>query len=307
MTPEARPSIFLSAGEPSGDLHGAGLAEALRERLPGVALEGFGGPRMAAAGVTIHCSIERLSGIGFGLVVTSVPRHWRLFSAARAAARQGRYPLAILIDYPGFHLRLAGAFRSAGTKVLYYIAPQVWAWRPGRIDRISRVVDRLATILPFEPAYFAARGVPSVFVGHPSLDRAWPSRAEARATLGLPGTEPVVGIFPGSRAGEIERNWPLFREVGRRMLLEGRCFAAVVAGTPSGYYPEPEGFRIHRGDSTVVTAAATAVLAKSGTTTLEAAIAGTPMVVAYRTGWLTYHVATRLMTVPSISLVNLVA
>jgi lipid-A-disaccharide synthase len=262
---------------------------------------------MAAQGLHLRCDIDRLGAMGFLEVVRTVPRHLGLLRSLSRDARAGRYSLAILIDYPGFHLRLGEALRGAGVPVVQYVAPQLWAWRPGRLPRLQRAADRLAAILPFEEPWFRARGVSCAYVGHPLLDRSWPSREEARLALGLPPGVPVLGIFPGSREGEIRRNWPLFRDVGQRLLAEGRTAHVIVAGTAGGYYPDPGGLTVHRSRPELVFAAATAGLVKSGTATLEAACTDTPMVVAYRTPRSTYAIATRLMTVSRISLVNLVA
>jgi lipid-A-disaccharide synthase len=262
---------------------------------------------MAAAGLRLRVGIERLSAMGFLEVVRTVPRHATLLRQLAAEARAGRYRLALLIDYPGFHLRLGETLRGAGVPVLYYIAPQLWAWRPGRIARLRRAVDRLAVVLPFEEEWFGGRGVDSRFVGHPLLEVPRPNRERARETLGLPPDSRVLGIFPGSRSGEIDRNWPLFRDVANRMMAEGRCTSAIVAGTAGGDYPEPGNIRLFHGPPEAVLGAATAALVKSGTATLEAALAGTPMVVGYRSSRSTYAIARRLMTVDRISLVNLVA
>jgi len=299
--------ILVSAGEPSGDLHGAPVVAAIKGRFPGVPLEGCGGPRMAAAGLHIRTGIDRLSTMGFVEAATAIPRHLMVFRRLVAAARAGRYRLALLIDYPGFHLRLGQALRRAGVPVLYYIAPQLWAWRPGRIRRLRQAADRLAVVLPFEAGWFQSRGVDCRFVGHPLLDQPRSGREAARQALQLPPESRVLGIFPGSRTPEIHRNWPLFREVASRMMAEGRCTSAIVAGTAEGYYPDPGSIRVFRGAPETVSAAATAVLVKSGTATLEAALSSTPMVVGYRSSWLTYVIARQLMTVDRISLVNLVA
>lgn len=298
--------ILLSAGEPSGDRHGEGVVAALRALRPDLELEGNGGSRMAAAGMTVRCPVSTLSALGFLEVARAVPRHYRLLRTIAADAKAGRYALAVLVDYPGFHLRLGSALRAAGVPVVQYVAPQLWAWRPGRLERLKQAADRVAAILPFEPEWFGSRGMPCAFVGHPVLDRRWPARDEARATLSLPPEGPVLGIFPGSREGEIERNWPLFRDVGRRMLAEGCCHRVVVAGTAEGYYPDAAPFVVHRGNPEQILAASTAALVKSGTTTLEAACTATPMVVAYRTSRTTYEIARRLMTTRWIGLVNLV-
>jgi lipid-A-disaccharide synthase len=193
-------------------------------------------------------------------------------------------------------------------KVLYYIAPQLWAWRPQRARRLAGAVDRLAAVLPFEPAFFARHGIRAEYVGHPLLDRpGLPSRLEARQRLGIGAGERVLGLFPGSRPQETARLWRPFRDAGRRLLLAGACDRVVVAGTAEGRYPGSEGFLLHRGAPESVFAAVDAALAKSGTTTLEAALADVPMVVAYRVHPLTSWLARRLITVPWISLVNLVA
>lgn len=308
MIARPAPRIFVSAGEPSGDLHGAGVVQALRARHPDATIEALGGPRMAAAGAQIRYPMEGLAAFGLVEVVTKLRAHLRLLRALRADFRAHRYDLVILIDYPGFHVRVAEAAREAGTKVLYYIAPQLWAWRPGRARRFASAVDRLAVVLPFEQRFFGSLGLRSDYVGHPLVDRgAWPTRSEARARLGIPADSRVLGIFPGSRQQEIGRLWRPFRDAARRLLDEGRCDRVLVAGTPGGDYPDPGPLTILRGDPIPVFAAADAALAKSGTTTLEAALADVPMVVAYKVHPLTWIMFQRLRTVEWVSLVNLVA
>ena len=308
MIARTAPRIFVSAGEPSGDLHGAGVVKALRERHPDAVIEALGGPRMAAAGATIRHPMEGLAAFGLVEVVTKLRAHVRLLRALRNDFRAGRYDLVILIDYPGFHVRVAEAAKRAGTKVLYYIAPQLWAWRPGRARRFASAVHRLAVVLPFEQRFFGGLGLRSDYVGHPLVDRgAWPSRAAARARLGIQPESRVLGIFPGSRSQEIRRLWAPFRDAALQLLREGRCQEVVVAGTPGGEYPDPGPLRIVRGDPVPVFAAADAALAKSGTTTLEAALADVPMVVAYKVHPLTWLMFQRVRTVEWVSLVNLVA
>ncbi|MEP6472814.1 MAG: lipid-A-disaccharide synthase [Gemmatimonadota bacterium] len=301
------PRIWISAGEPSGDLHGAHVVEALRQRFPGATIGGFGGPRMAAAGAELSVRMEALSAFGFSEVVTKIPAHYRLLRQLRREFASGKWDLVILIDYPGFHLRVAEAARTAGIKVLYYIAPQLWAWAPGRARRFAAAVDRMAVVLPFETEFFARAGIKAEYVGHPLVDRPpWPDRDAARRELELPEPARVLGIFPGSRDQEVERLWPLFRAVALQMLAEGRCTHAIVAGTGTGRYPEPGPIVIHRGDPVPVFVSADAALAKSGTTTLEAALAGVPMVVSYLTSIGTYIIGRFLITTELISLVNLV-
>ncbi len=308
MIARQAPRILVSAGEPSGDLHGAGVVEALRRRHPDAIIEAVGGPRMAAAGATIRYPMEGLAAFGLVEVVTKLGAHVRLLRALQADFRARRYDLVILIDYPGFHIRVAEAARRAETKVLYYIAPQLWAWRPGRARRFASAVDRLAVVLPFEQRFFGQLGLRSDYVGHPLVDRGlWPTRADARRKLGIPADSRVLGIFPGSRTQEIRRLWLPFRDAARRLLDEGRCDRVVVAGTDGGEYPDPGPLQIIRGDPIPVFAVADAALAKSGTTTLEAALADVPMVVAYKVHPLTWRMFQRVRTVRWVSLVNLVA
>ena len=301
--------IFVSAGEPSGDLHGAGVVEALRRRYPDAEIDAFGGPAMAAAGATVLFPMEEYSAMGFVEVIESLPKHLRLLRTLRDRFQKCRYQLVLLIDYPGFHLRLAASARQSGARVLYYIPPQLWAWRPGRARRIRGVVDRLAVILPFEEEAFRQLGLAAEFVGHPLVDHAPPPghRAAAREALGIAADARVLAIFPGSRKLEVRNHWPRFRETALQMLEEGHCTRIILAATSVGDYPDPGPVTIHRDDPMTALSAADAVLAKSGTTTLQAALTDTPMVVAYRTHPWTYQIARRLLRVRWISLVNLIA
>ena len=308
MIARPAPRIFISAGEPSGDLHGAAVIRALRSRHPGAAIDALGGPLMEAAGATLRYRMEGLAAFGLVEVVSKLGAHWRLLRALRADFRAGRYDLVILIDYPGFHVRVAEAARQAGTKVLYYIAPQLWAWRPGRARRLAGAVDRLAVVLPFEQPFFGRLGIKSDYVGHPLIDRGpLPAAAETRARLGIGPDQRVLGIFPGSRFQEVRRLWAPFRDAALQLLREGRCDRVLVAGTTDGVYPDPGPLTIVPDDPAGVLAASDALLAKSGTTTLEAAIADRPMVVAYKVHPVTYGMFQRLRTVRWVSLVNLVA
>lgn len=306
---EAPVRIFVSAGEPSGDLHGAGVVRALLERFPGAVIDGFGGPAMAAAGARILYPMEEYSAMGLVEVIESIPSHLRLLRTLRQRFTREPYHLVLLIDYPGFHLRLARIAHQAGARVLYYIPPQLWAWRPGRARYLRGAVDRLAVILPFEQEAFAGLGLQAEFVGHPLVDDApGPGhREEARRTLALPAQARVLAIFPGSRKVEIRSHWHRFRDAALALLAEGRCDRVIMAATPTGQYDDPGPIQVVRADPMRVLSAADAVLAKSGTTTLQAALTGTPMVVAYRTHPWTYRIARFLLRVRWISLVNLVA
>ena len=302
------PRILVTTGEPSGDLHGARVVHALRAAIPGASIDAVGGPQIAQAGARIIHPLEGLGAMGFVEPLLRLPAHWKLYRRLKRDFRARRYDLLITIDYPGFHLRVAEAARSAGVPVLHYIAPQLWAWHPERALRWSRAVDRLAVILPFEPEFFQASGIESSYVGHPLVDQDPPlDRLAARAALEVPPDARVLALFPGSRRSEIGRLWEPYREAGRRLLANGRADVVLVAGTAWGKYPDAEGMTVVRDKPSMVLAAADAVLAKSGTTTLEAAIADVPMVVAYRMHPITYRLARRMVTVTWMSLVNLIA
>ena len=303
---EPAPRIFLSAGDPSADLHGAALARALRLRLPGAELEALGGPRMAAAGVRVRFPQERYSVMGMAELVLKLPIHVRLLRRLAREFSADRYALAVLLDYPGFNLRVAEAARRAGVKVLYYIAPKYWASGEGRIPRLRQAIDRLAVVLPFEQEFFAKHGLTADFVGHPLLDQEpAPARQVARTRLGLTPEQRVLALFPGSRPQELRRIWPPFRDAARRLLADGSCDRVLVAGTKTGAYPELKGLTLIRDQPDMVLGAADAALVKSGTATLEAALAGVPMVVGYRMHPVTAWMARRILTVPFVSLVNL--
>jgi lipid-A-disaccharide synthase len=215
-----------------------------------------------------------------------------------------------LIDYPGFNMKLAAEATAAGVPVLYYITPQVWAWGAGRLSRLADTVTRAAVILPFEEKLLREHGVKATFVGHPLLDRAerMPSRTEARAALTLPGDATVLALFPGSRAQEISRHLDEFVETARELERRRPELRVVVSAAPHITLDESRcPYPIVHSASFMVLRAANAAMCKSGTTTLEAAVAGCPLVVAYRTNALTYAAARRLVKIPDIGLVNVVA
>ena len=301
------PRIFVSAGEPSGDAHAAAVVRSMRRRWPDAVIDAFGGPALAAAGATIRFPMERYTVIGFFEVLAKIPAHLRLLNELTRDFRAGRYDIVLPVDYPGFNIRLAEAAKKSGVRSLYYVAPQLWAWRPGRARRFAAAVDGVAVILPFEPEFFARVGIHAEFVGHPLVEQARPDRTAARTALGLGTEERAIAVFPGSRGQEVERLWPLFREAAARLKASGATTRVLIAGTGDHEYPGSADALVVRGNAPMVLAAADAALVKSGTTTLEAALADTPMVVSYRVHPVTAAIARRVMTVQWISLVNLVA
>jgi len=299
--------IYISAGEPSADAHAAAVATALRRRLPGLELEALGGPQLERAGARVLDRMESYSVVGFVEAIEKIPAHYRLLNRIKQSFNAKRYDLVILVDYPGYHLRAAAAAAAAGIPVLYYIAPQMWAWGPKRVRKLAPV-NQLAVILPFEEKFFRERGVAATFVGHPLKDRpAPPSRVDARRLLGLDPARPTLGLFPGSRAQEVRRHWTVFREAAARVAAARPDLQIIVAGTSGAEYPDPGPITVQLGDPLLVFAAADAGICKSGTTTLEAAIADLPMVITYRVHPITSFIAFRLIQVPWVGLVNLVA
>ena len=299
--------IYISAGEPSADAHAAAVASALRRRLPGVELEALGGPLLERAGVRVLDRMESYSVVGFVEALAKVPAHYRLLNRIKKSFADQRYDLVMLVDYPGYHLRAAAAAAAAGIPVLYYIAPQMWAWGPKRVKKLAPV-NQLAVILPFEEEFFRARGVRATFVGHPLKDRPPPpSRTDARRALGLDPGRPTLSLFPGSRRQEVKRHWHIFRAAAARVAAARPEIQIVAAGTPGAEYPDPDGITVHLGDPLLVFAAADAGICKSGTTTLEAAVADVPMVITYRVHPISSFIAFRLIQVPWVGLVNLVA
>jgi len=215
-----------------------------------------------------------------------------------------------LIDYPGFNMKVAAAAKRSGVPVLYYVTPQVWAWGAARIPKLARLVAKAAVILPFEEPLLRGYGIDATFVGHPLLDRAlnMPTKQEAREALGLPQNMPVLALFPGSRQQEIDRHIDDFVATAREMKRRKPGLQVIVSVAPTVALDSDRcPFRLVHSASLSVLRAADAALCKSGTTTLEAAIADCPLVVAYRTGRISYALAKRLVKVPHIGLVNVVA
>lgn len=300
--------VLILAGEASGDLHGAALAEQLHSLRPDLHLMGTGGNRMRAAGVAL---LEQLDGVvGFLALFRYVPAHVALFRRIRAQLRGGNVALVVLIDYGFFNLKVGAAAKAAGVPVLYFITPQVWASRAGRLKVMADVVTKAAVILPFEEALLKANGVDATFVGHPLLDRArdLPAQAEARRRLGIPAGREVLALFPGSRAGEIKRLLGDFLAVARELERRRPGLYVVVSAAPSVQLdPARVPYQMVGSASLEILRAADVALCKSGTTTLEAAVAGCPCAIVYRTGRVDYAIARRIVKIPHIGLLNIVA
>jgi lipid-A-disaccharide synthase len=302
---------MIVAGEASGDMHGAKLAEALLAGPAPPALIGVGGERMRAAGVQVAVDAHRLAVVGITEVLAKLPRILDGMRTAKRLITDRRPDLLILIDFPDFNLHLAAFAKKHAVPVLYYISPQIWAWRQGRVRRIRRIVDHMAVILPFEEAFYRRHGVPVTFVGHPLMDRYGPPPESAPRAA---GDRTTIGLLPGSRDSEIEKLLPLMLAaavlVGRqrpaRFLLSQA--ASVTPALIDRLKASSEAdVVLHRGPTGELLQQADLVVTKSGTSTLEAALHATPMVIVYKVSPLSYHLGKALIRVPHIGLVNLIA
>lgn len=312
--------LFLIAGENSGDMHAANLMRALRRRHPDVRATGLGGPQMEAAGVKLKSNIVKdLAIIGFIAVVQNFPRLRRLFLGTVAYLKQHRPDALILIDYPGFNIRIAERAKRLGIPVIWYISPQIWAWHRSRLYTLARIVDRMLVIFPFEVNLYREENVDVVHVGHPLFDviTVDKSREEMFTMLRLDPTRPLIGIVPGSRKREVKQFLPILLEGARRYYeMDPRAqFVIVRASTIDMTLIQsildradlPFEPAITDRERYSVRAACDFSWVKSGTSTLEAAILGTPMLIVYRVNWLTWMIGKQIFTIGHIGLPNIVA
>jgi lipid-A-disaccharide synthase len=318
---------MIVAGEPSGDAHAAALVHALRKAEPQVRLEFFGaaGPLLREAGVDAIVSTDDLAILGLLEIGGALPKFWRAYKLLKQAAIERQPDAVILVDWPDFNLKLARALHRRGLKVIYYISPQLWAWRSYRVRSIRRDVDLLLSILPFEAEWYADHGVDQVeFVGHPLAGEvhARYDRREFCRRMRLDPEKPIIALLPGSRRKEVERILPPMLEAAA--LISDRLpavqFVIVVAPSRTSDelrdivraqrampLPLPSCLHIVSGQSREALAAADVATIASGTATLEAALLGTPMVIVYKESMINWHTLGRLITTDHYGLVNLVA
>lgn len=317
-------TVLVSAGDASGELHAAALVEALKARLPDARFLGLGGPEMEKAGVELVVHQREIAVGGLFEVARDLRRVVSAWRRLVRALRESKPDLVVLVDSPDFNIPFARRARRAGAPVLYYVSPQVWAWRRGRIHKLARRVDRMAVIFPFEVEVYAGTRLPVEFVGHPLADRlggrfAARDTAAARLSLGLEAGRPLVALLPGSRRNEVRGTLPL--QLRAAAELHGRdprvAFAVAVASSipratvdaaiAEAALPSLLELHVIEGRTYDVLMAADVALAKPGTVTVEAALLGTPMVVAARANPITASIMRRIVKVPSFTMPNLIA
>lgn len=311
--------VLIVAGEASGDLHGANLVKAMKELDEGIFFQGIGGDRMLYEGVDILAHSSRMAVVGFTEVFSKSPIILKSYFKLRSILKRSRPDLLILIDYPDFNICLAGAAKKFGIPVLYYISPQLWAWRRGRAKKISRRVERMAVIFPFEKDFYAelGTGMPVEYVGHPLLDQI-PHNLKPepiRKEFGIGKDDLVIGLLPGSRIEEINKLLPDMlgaAEIISSHLGNLKCIlpvAPTISVELINQLIENSPVKVIPTDKGVYSALMVCDLAlvASGTATLETAIMGVPMIITYRMSPLSFNIGKRVVKVPYVGLVNLIA
>jgi lipid-A-disaccharide synthase len=311
----SRPRLLVSCGEPSGDLYAAELTRHLRARVPDLEVLGLGGDRLEGEGAHLLAHVRDVAVVGLFEVLRHLRRLRAVFRGLLDEVDRGRPALAVLVDYAGFNLRLARALRARGVPVVYYVSPQVWAWRRGRLRTIRQTVSHMIVIFPFEEALYREAGVPVSFVGHPLVDLVEPAPDPAAflTSAGLDPSRPVIAVLPGSRPQEVAHNIaPL---AGALRLLAGARpelqFALAVATglDPRALEGAVQGLpvKLLSGKTHALMSASTLGLVASGTATVEAALVEMPMLVVYRLSRLTYTLGRPFVRVPHYAMANLIA
>ena len=311
-------SIMFSAGESSGDQHAANMFLELKQQRPDIQGLGMGGVKMSQAGIDIRYDSGSIGVIG----VVEVLKHYREIRRALKLMQQlvatERPDLLVCVDYKEFNFKLARFAKQRGIKVLFYVSPQVWAWRPGRFKTYGKAIDMMAVIFPFETAYYEAEQVPVRYVGHPSVDKVHPKRSqqEDKARYGLDPTRPVIGLLPGSRANEINRLLPVMLQAATQLRVKFPDIQFVLPQADSisdalleTYLDQSHSdlsIKVVKNEPYDVIQCCDVVMTTSGTATLEIALLGVPMVITYKLAALTYYLGRLLINTPFIGLPNIV-
>jgi len=311
------PHIMILAGEASGDAHAAEFVAEIKQLRPDIRLTGMGTTLMKKAGVDIFFDSASIAVVG----IIEVLRHWgdikKAMKLVKTALEETKPDLLILVDYPEFNLKMARHAKALGIKVLFYISPQVWAWRPKRIHKIGRSIDHMAVLFKFEQAYYEKANIPVSFVGHPLVDKVEVNVESklARNNLGLDQSDVVIGLFPGSRKSEINQLLPLMLETAQLMQHKNSALKFILPVASTLDYDaihqqcEQSNVKVQltRDDIYDLIPCCSAIVSCSGTVTLEIALLNTPMCLVYKISWLSYQIMSRLILIPHIGLANIVA
>jgi lipid-A-disaccharide synthase len=310
-------TVMIVAGETSGDLHGSYLVRAMLGIAPDLQFRGIGGRLMQEAGVELMAHAADMAVVGLTEVIVKLNQIRRVLNLMKTSLKTRRPDLLILIDYPDFNLMLGKAAKACGVPVFYYISPQVWAWRRGRIKKIRAIVDKMAVILPFEETLYREEGVDATYVGHPLLDtvRTKYSRQEALEKFGLREGVTTVGLLPGSRDTEIARLLPvmltaaeiLLKKLPRVQFILPLAESLELSFVENLLGPSPVPVRVIRHDTYDAIGLSDIVIVASGTATLETALLGKPMVIVYKVSPVSYYIGKKVITVEHIGLANLIA
>jgi lipid-A-disaccharide synthase len=307
--------VMMIAGEPSGDLHGSGVVRELKRRQSDCDVYGIGGDKMQAAGLDAIYHVRELAVMGFWEVIQHLPLLRSVERTLEALLKVRRPDVLVLIDYPGFNLRFARAARKQGIKIIYYISPQVWAWNSGRVRKMKGIIDKMLVVFPFEVELYRREGIDVEFVGHPLLEvlDEPQGRTEFCKRYGFDTKKTILGLFPGSRRQEVERIFPAM--IGAARMLNKQLDVQVAVGVASmlefdfvkSFVRNDFPLQLIQNATYDVMKNSDVALVTSGTATLETACFRTPMVIVYKTSWMTYLIGRLLVRIKNIGLVNIVA
>lgn len=310
--------LFIVAGEASGDMHAAHLVAALQKQDPSLVFAGIGGQMMAEQGVHLYNDLTKISVVGFVEVLKHYREFKRIFDETIEHVERIRPDAVILVDYPGFNLRLAKQLKKRGHRIIYYISPQVWAWKKERVHLIRQVVDKMLVLFKFEQDFYAKEGVAVDFVGHPLVDTVFPTVEKTKFLdkIGMVDFRMTIGLLPGSREKEVDRHLPVMLETAAHLSRDFPMLQFLIVQAPTindvqiekctARYPNMR-LKVVRNDHYNAINACDCCIVASGTATLETAILFKPMVVIYKTSWITWFLAKLFVRIPDIGLVNVVA
>jgi lipid-A-disaccharide synthase len=308
---------MFSAGESSGDQHAANMFLELKKHQPAIEGIGMGGAKMAQAGIDVRYDSSQIAVIGLIEVIRHYGEIRRALTLMQQLVSAERPDLLVCVDYKEFNFKLARYAKQQGVKVLFYVSPQVWAWRPGRVKKYGEVIDMMAVIFPFETAYYDAENVPVRYVGHPSVDKVHPqhTKADDFVRYKLDHTKPVVGLLPGSRGNEIKRMLPVMLKAAENLQADLPEIQFILPQADSisdtllaGYLQQsPVKMTVVKNQPYDVMQCCDVIMTTSGTATLEVALLTVPMVIAYKLSTVTYYLARWLVNTPFIGLPNIIA